>query len=72
MKGGSFYGEIFLISFAGILLEISYTRLISFKLFYYYTYLIIGFALLGMGSGAVLVVILPRFQRLPPCYRGSA
>ena len=65
MRRRSFYAEIFLISFAGILLEISYTRLISFKLFYYYTYLIIGFALLGMGSGAVLVAILPRLQRLP-------
>jgi hypothetical protein len=27
---------------------------VSFKLFYYYTYLVIGLALLGIGSGAVL------------------
>ena len=44
------YTEIFLISFAALLLEISYTRLISFKLFYYYTYLVIGLALLGAAS----------------------
>jgi hypothetical protein len=29
--------EILLVSFAALLLEISYTRVISFKLFYYYT-----------------------------------
>ena len=58
--------EIFVISFAGLLLEISYTRLISFKLFYYYTYLVIGFALLGIGSGGVLVSIAPRLGRAAP------
>jgi spermidine synthase len=57
--------EIFLVSFAALLLEISYTRVMSFKLFYYYTYLIIGFALLGIGSGGVLVSILPRLARVP-------
>jgi spermidine synthase len=60
-----FYVEIFLISFAALLLEISYTRVVSFKLFYYYTYLIIGFALLGIGSGGVFVAILPRLRQLP-------
>ncbi len=64
-KPRRFYLEIFLISFAALLLEISYTRLISFKLFYYYTYLIIGFALLGIGSGGVLVAIFPRLARIP-------
>ena len=57
--------EIFLISFAALLLEISYTRLISFKLWYYYTYLVIGFALLGIGSGGVLVSVFPRLARVP-------
>ena len=60
-----FYVEIFLISFAALLLEISYTRVVSFKLFYYYTYLIIGFALLGIGSGGVFVAILPRLRQAP-------
>jgi hypothetical protein len=62
----SFGLEIFVISFAGLLLEISYTRLVSFKLFYYYTYLVIGFALLGVGSGGVLVSIAPRLGRAAP------
>ncbi|MBI3767364.1 MAG: hypothetical protein HY271_02595 [Deltaproteobacteria bacterium] len=59
MKDRSFYYEIFLISFAVIVLEISYTRVFSFKLFYYFTYLIIGVALLGIGSGGVLTAVLP-------------
>src|SRR5258705_7590635 len=55
--------EILLVSFAALLLEISYTRIISFKLFYYYTYLVIGLALLGIGSGGVIVAVSKRMQR---------
>lgn len=57
--------EIFVVSFAGLLLEISYTRIISFKLFYYYTYLIIGLALLGIGTGGVAVAVSARLRRAP-------
>ena len=46
-----------------MLLEISYTRIVSFKLFYYYTYLVIGLALLGIGTGGVFVVVSKRLQR---------
>lgn len=55
---------IFGVAFAALLLEISYTRVISFKLFYYFTYLVIGFALLGIGSGGVLVSISRRFAEV--------
>jgi hypothetical protein len=55
--------EIFLVSFAALLLEISYTRVVSFKLFYYYTYLVIGLALLGIGCGSVLTTISKRLKR---------
>lgn len=55
--------EIFLVSFAALLLEISYTRIVSFKLFYYYTYLVIGLALLGIGCGSVVTAISPRLKR---------
>ena len=55
--------EILAISFAALLLEIGYTRVISFKLFYYYTYLVIGLALLGIGSGGVLVAVSGRLRR---------
>src|SRR2546425_7280784 len=55
--------EILLVSFAALLLEISYTRVISFKLFYYYTYLVIGLALLGIGCGGVIVAVSPGLPR---------
>jgi hypothetical protein len=55
--------EIFLICFASLLLEISYTRVVSFKLFYYYTYLVIGLALLGIGCGSVITSISGRLKR---------
>ena len=57
------YGlELFAVSFAALLLEISYTRVVSFKLFYYYTYLVIGLALLGIGSGGALVAVSTRLR----------
>jgi hypothetical protein len=55
--------EILLVSFAALLLEISYTRVISFKLFYYYTYLVIGLALLGIGCGGVIVTVSRGLRR---------
>ncbi len=58
----SFYVEIFTVCLAAILLEISYTRIISFKLYYYFTYLIIGLALLGLGSGGVIVAVFARLR----------
>ncbi len=54
------YVEVFLLSLAALLLEIAYTRIISYKLFYYHTYLVIGLAMLGMGFGGALVATWPR------------
>jgi hypothetical protein len=62
-EGRTYHLEILLMSFAGLLLEISYTRVISFKLFYYYTYLVIGLALLGIGAGGVFVALSSRLRR---------
>lgn len=59
----SYKVEILLVSFAALLLEISYTRIISYKLFYYYTYLVIGLALLGIGAGGVIVAISRRVRQ---------
>jgi hypothetical protein len=58
--------EIALICLAAILLEVSYTRVFSFKLVYYFTYVIIGLALLGLGAGGVLVAMLPGLRRTSP------
>ena len=52
-----------LVCLAVILLEISYTRIFSYKLYYYFTYLIIGMALLGGGSGGLLAALSRRLQR---------
>jgi hypothetical protein len=60
--GRSYHLEILLVSFATLLIEISYTRVVSFKLYYYYTYLVIGLALLGIGAGGVLVATSKRLR----------
>ncbi len=62
----SFFIEIFTASMAAILLEIAYTRIFSFKVFYYFTYLIIGLGLLGIGTGGVAVAISGRIRRIDP------
>ncbi len=54
---------IFLVSLAGLLLEVGYTRVVSYKLWYYYTYLVLGLALLGIGSGGIFVVVWQRVRR---------
>ena len=59
------YVQIFLISLAALLLEVSYTRVIGFKLFYYFTFLVIGFALLGLGAGGVFVSISKTLREAP-------
>src|SRR5262245_20608897 len=56
------YAEALLVALATLLLEVSYTRVFSFKLVYYFTYLIIGIALLGLGAGGVLTAVLPRLR----------
>lgn len=59
------YPEIFLTSLGALLLEIAYTRIFSFKVFYYFTYLILGIGLLGIGAGGVAVAIVERLRRTP-------
>lgn len=51
------------VSLAGLLLEVGYTRIVSYKLWYYYTYLVIGLALLGIGSGGVVVAVVRPLRR---------
>ncbi|MFP6638788.1 MAG: hypothetical protein VCC04_00985 [Myxococcota bacterium] len=58
--------EIFLISLAAIVLEISMTRIFSFKLYYYFTYLILGIAMLGLGAGGVFVTLFARLREKDP------
>jgi len=60
------YPETFLVALAVILLEISYTRVFSYKLVYYFTYVVIGISLLGLGSGGVFVAVFERLRRMTP------
>ena len=62
----SFYLEIFLISLAVLLLQISYTRILSFKFASYFTYMVIGLAMLGIGSGGVFVAVSSRLRTAGP------
>jgi hypothetical protein len=54
---------LLLVSLAGLLLEVGYTRIVGYKLWYYYTYLVIGLSLLGIGSGAIFVAIWEPMRR---------
>src|SRR5262245_28964535 len=51
---------------AAILLEIAYTRVFSYKLFYFFTYLTIGIALLGTGAGGIFVALSRRLRSASP------
>ena len=65
MKRSSSYLAIFGISLGAIVLEIAYTRVFSFKVYYYFTYLIIGLAMTGLGAGAVAFMLLSPLRRMP-------
>jgi len=52
----------FIVGFVSLTLEIAYTRVISFKLFYYYTYFVIGLALLGLGAAAAVTALSERLR----------
>ncbi|MGH9270632.1 MAG: hypothetical protein ACRDZ2_05100, partial [Ilumatobacteraceae bacterium] len=54
----------FVIGLVTLTLEIAYTRVISFKLFYYYTYFVIGLALLGLGASSAVVALSSRLRAL--------
>lgn len=57
---------VFVVGLVMLTLEIAYTRVISFKLFYYYTYFVIGLALLGMGAGSAIVALSRRLRSSDP------
>ena len=54
----------FVIGFVTLTLEIAYTRVVSFKLFYYYTYFVIGLALLGLGAASATVALSRRLRSI--------
>jgi len=61
----TFLLEGFVLGFAALLLEVGYTRVLSFKLYYCYAYVLVGLALLGLAAGAGCVASLPALARAP-------
>ncbi len=59
-------GGMFFLSMALLIFEISLTRIFSIILNYHYVFVIISFALLGLGVGGVLFFILQRWRRIQP------
>lgn len=55
-------GTAFVVGLVILTLEIAYTRVISFKLFYYYTYFVIGLALLGLGAASAVTALSTRVR----------
>ncbi|HMJ13168.1 MAG TPA: hypothetical protein VK524_17225, partial [Polyangiaceae bacterium] len=66
MQKRPLYFEIFTTALGGLLLEISYTRIFSFKVFYYFTYVILGMGLLGIGAGGIAIATSERLRRVNP------
>ncbi len=71
--------EIAVASFAGIVLEIAYTRVFSFKFFYFFSYVVIAVGLLGLGAGGILVAVSRKLRETDPsvlvpraCFAGGA
>src|SRR5262245_14804019 len=58
-----FLPEIWALSSAALVLEVAYTRVVSFKFFYFYAYLVLGLAMLGLGSGAVVTALASAWSR---------
>jgi spermidine synthase len=66
MQKRPLYFEIFTTALGSLLLEISYTRIFSFKVFYYFTYLILGMGLLGIGAGGIAIATSKRLRQIEP------
>jgi hypothetical protein len=63
IRSRSYLAELAALSFAGLLLEIGATRLLSFKLFHPFAFLALGVALLGVAAGAAVVALAGAWPR---------
>src|SRR5439155_65862 len=57
---------ILLLSLAVLLLEVAYTRIFSFSLWYHFTYVALSVALLGYGASGAFLAASERLARQPP------
>ena len=61
---GPLKAAVFLTSLAGVLLQVSLTRLYAVILWYHFVFLVISVSILGLGVGASLFSLSPLRQRL--------
>src|SRR5215813_7570929 len=54
------YAGMAITTMAGLLLELSMTRIFSVVIYYHFTFLAISIALFGLGIGTLLSYLLPR------------
>lgn len=62
-RSRSFLAELGAFSFAGLLLEVGYTRLLSFKFYYPFAFLALGLAMLGIAAGAACAALANAWPR---------
>jgi len=60
---------IFVVSAAVLCLEVVYTRLFSFSIWYHFAYATISIALLGFGASGSLLAAFPRLRGGDPLRR---
>jgi len=53
---------IFLLAMSVLMLEVTLTRIFSVMMWYHFTYLVIGLALLGFGAAGTVLTVHPRFS----------
>jgi len=57
---------VLLVSLGVLVVEIALTRLLSFTLWYHFTYVVLAVALLGYGASGAFLACSKRFESLPP------
>lgn len=60
---GPRYIGVLLLSAATLMLQVSYTRLLSVALWYHFVWMVVGIALLGFGASGTLLSIYPALLR---------
>ncbi|MCB0721582.1 MAG: hypothetical protein KDC42_04675 [Ignavibacteriae bacterium] len=61
---GSYYAGIFLVSLSTLLLEFTYTRILSVSLWYHFAFMIISVALLGFGVSGVVLSLNKKLKQI--------
>lgn len=58
------YVGVFLLSASTLMLQVSYTRVLSVALWYHFVWMVVGIALLGYAASGTLLSVFPRLQEM--------